>query len=185
MAEIGVSEHPGPRPAWRPCPVAGGRAALLSRVRQPASAPPCPLPSSPHFSPPSGWLLGGCQDRCLSLLLLGLTRLITTFFPDVRGPVKSHLSRSASHSSRSAAGPAQRFGWLQGSLGCLRLLMGSLSSHSTPLLCCSRSHRPTASASLQPPQRRSCGPRKLVGGVGSVLVASSPQRLPPRRPRLR
>lgn len=40
------------------------------------------------------------------------------------------------------AGPTQRFSWLQGPLGCLRLLVGSVSSQSTPLLCCPRALRP-------------------------------------------
>lgn len=93
MAEMRVSEHPGPGQHGGPVLVGGGRRGLPPGL-------PVPFPSSlPPLTSPSAWLLEGRQNSSLPWLLLGLTKLMTTFSPGVRGPVKSRLSRSASHSS--------------------------------------------------------------------------------------
>lgn len=101
----GCLSTPGPRPAWRPCPCRGWEERAASR-------PPLPVPfpsSLPPLTSPSAWLLEGRQNSSLPWLLLGLTKLMTTFPPPppsgVRGPVKSRLSRSASHSSRLGCWP--------------------------------------------------------------------------------
>lgn len=147
----GCLSTPGPRPAWRPCPCRGWEERAASR-------PPLPVPfpsSLPPLTSPSAWLLEGRQNSSLPWLLLGLTKLMTTFPP----PPPLRRSRSSEISPFPFCLPflpARLLAWLRAAHGCRVpagvLLCSWVPSPPTPppFSCCPPSHWPTQYSSLQP-----------------------------------
>lgn len=142
VAEIRVSERPGPPPAWRCCPgrrrVGGqGRAVVPSGIGEPDPLSACLL--SPFC------LASRRMPELQPSPAASVTYQVNyNLFPGVlRGTVKSRLSRSASHSSPLGCWP----GWV------LRRLQVALcpwvpSPPTLPHFCCPHSHWPMRYASL-------------------------------------